>query len=189
MTSKKPRSRQGFRRIQGRKRGRPLELIVKIKSADKKKLKELLSRGRESVRVIKRALVLQAQEEGKSPAKAAEAVGVSLSTAERTARRYLEGGLQRALWEAPRPGKERTFKPRQAQQLVAMLCGPSPSGRARWTIRLAAEEIVKRGVVPKAGRETVRVVMCNHSLKPWREKNVVHTGTDTGVRGKNGGRA
>lgn len=170
MRKQKPSSRSTLLRPGGRKAGRPLEWKVKLKPGDKKKLKDLMSRGRESVRVVKRARVLQVLGEGKSAEKAAAAAGVGGTMARRVMKRYLESGLERALRELPRPGKERTFKPRQEQQLVAMLCGPSPSGRARWTIRLAAEEAVGRGIVPEAGRETVRVVMNNHALKPWREK-------------------
>ena len=178
MAHKKPSSHSAFSRWRGRKAGRPLELKVKLKARDKKKINELMSRGRESVRVVKRARVLQVMGEGKSAEKAAEAAGVSPRMARRVGKRYVADGLERALREDARPGKERIFKPREEQQLVAMLCGPSPSGRARWTIRLAAEESVKRGIVPKADKETVRVVMSNHALKPWREKNVVHPGAD-----------
>ena len=45
-------------------------------------------------------------------------------------------------------------------------------GRARWTVRLVAEEAVKRKLVPRVGRETIRILLLSHDLKPWREKNV-----------------
>ena len=93
-------------------------------------LKELLSRGRESVRVIKRARVLQVLGERKSAEKAGAAAGVGKTVARDIAHRYLEEGLERALRDAPRPGIERVFKGRKEQQLVAMLCGPSPSQMA-----------------------------------------------------------
>ncbi len=169
--------------------GRPLKWKVKLKTRDKKKLKDLMSRGRESVRVVKRARVLQVLGAGKSAEKAAEAAGVGVTTAREIMKRYLESGLERALREAPRPGKARRLKPKQEQQLVAMLCGPSPSGRARWTIRLATEEVVNQGIVATIGRETVRETMKRHALKPWREKNVVHPEDDEGIRGEDGGRS
>jgi hypothetical protein len=28
-------------------------------------------------------------------------------------------------------------------------------------------------LVPRAGRETIRILLQSHELKPWREKNVV----------------
>jgi hypothetical protein len=38
---------------------------------------------------------------------------------------------------------------------------------------LVAEEAVKRRLIPHVGRETVRILLLDHDLKPWREKNVV----------------
>jgi putative transposase len=48
-----------------------------------------------------------------------------------------------------------------------------PEGRARWTVRLVTEQAVKRKLVPRVGRETIRILLENHDLKPWREKKVV----------------
>jgi hypothetical protein len=44
-------------------------------------------------------------------------------------------------------------------------------------------------VVDKVGRETVRVVLARHDLKPWREKNVVRSPNRPRVRRPDGGRA
>ena len=189
MRKQKTSSRSAFVRSRGRKAGRPRELKVKLKLRERKELQGMMSRGRESVRVLKRARILQLLDQGSSPEEAGQAIGVAGYTARLVGGRYVKGGLSRALWDAPRPGKERVFKGRKEQQLVAMLCGPCPEGRARWTIRLAAEEAVLRGIVPKADKETVRVVMNNHALKPWREKNVVRSGGEPGVHPEDGGRS
>jgi hypothetical protein len=63
------------------------------------------------------------------------------------------------------------------QRIVALACGPPPEGRSRWTVRLLTEEVVKRKLEPRVGRETIRVLLESHDLKPWREKNVVRGGT------------
>jgi putative transposase len=62
---------------------------------------------------------------------------------------------------------------RQSQQIIAVVCSPPPEGRARWTVRLLTEEVIKRKLVPRVGRETIRVLLESHDLKSWREKNVV----------------
>ena len=61
----------------------------------------------------------------------------------------------------------------QKQRVIAMVCSRPPAGRARWTVRLVAEEAVKRKLVARVGRETIRLLLLSHQLKPWREKNVV----------------
>jgi len=191
MVKQKPSGRSAFRRlgVRRRGRGRPPAIKVKLKPRDRQELDGMLRRGRESVRVLNRAQALRQMGHGRTVAQTAEALSLSQTMVRDVANRYCEAGLNRALREAPRPGKERVLKPKQEQQLVAMLCGPSPSGRARWTIRLATEEVMNQGIVATIGRETVRETMKRHALKPWREKNVVHPGIDEGVRGKDGGRA
>ena len=51
-----------------------------------------------------------------------------------------------------------------------MVCSDPPRGRARWTVRLVAQEAVKQRWVPRAGRETIRILLLRHDLQPWRGK-------------------
>jgi transposase len=87
--------------------------------------------------------------------------------------RYEREGLERALYEKPRPGAAPLLEPAQRQRIVALVCSDPPEGRARWTVRLIVQEAVKRKLVPKVGRETIRVLLESHDLKPWRGKNVM----------------
>ena len=74
----------------------------------------------------------------------AASVGVAAKTVRAVARRYEEEGLESALYEKARPGKQRALDVGQSQRIIAMLCGPPPQGRARWSVRLIATEAVKR---------------------------------------------
>ena len=107
--------------------------------------------------------------------KVANMIEVDLNTVWNIKSRYMDGGLERALWDAPRPGKAPALSPNQKQQVVAMVCGPSPEGHARWTVRLLTEEAIKRKIVPLISREPIRLCLKSHHLKPWREKNVVRS--------------
>ena len=74
------------------------------------------------------------------------------------------------MYNVARPGKAPALEQRQSQQIIAVACSPPPEGRARWTVRLLTEEVIKRKLVPRVGRETIRVLLASHDLKPWREK-------------------
>jgi putative transposase len=89
------------------------------------------------------------------------------------AHRYSGGGLDRALYDKQRPGASQILDASQKQRIVAVVCSQPPEGRARWTVRLVAKEAIGRKLVPRVGRETIRVLLERHDLKPWREKNVV----------------
>ena len=83
--------------------------------------------------------------------------------------------LKAALYESPRPGNQRLLTEKQANTIIAMVCGDPPNDYPRWTIELIVEEAVRHKIVDTVGRETIRVLLHSHDLKPWREKNVVYT--------------
>jgi hypothetical protein len=68
--------------------------------------------------------------------------------------------------------RRRCWTTTRKQRLIAMVCSNPPEGRARWTVRLVAEQAVKRKLVPRVGRETIRILLLSHDLRPWRGKNV-----------------
>lgn len=153
---------------------RYLRVHVELGRKDRRQVAEMLRKGQESARVLRRASILRQLDSGQKVAQVAENVGVVRKTVRAIARRYEEEGLDSALYEKPRPGKERALNTGQSQRIVAMVCGPPPEGRARWSVRLIAEEAVKRNLAPPVSRETIRILLENHDLKPWREKKLVH---------------
>jgi putative transposase len=151
-----------------------LRVHVELGRKDWRQVAEMLRKGQESARVLRRASILRQLDSGQKVAQVAENVGVARKTVRAIARRYEEEGLDSALYEKPRPGKERALNTGQSQRIVAMVCGPPPEGRSRWSVRLIAEEAVKRKLAPPVSRETIRILLENHDLKPWREKKLVH---------------
>jgi len=138
----------------------------------------MLAKGCESARVLRRASILRQLDEGQKAACVAANAGVAAKTVRAIALRYEEEGLEAALYEKPRPGKPRVLDTGQSQRIIAMVCGSVPKGQARWSVRLIAAEAVKRKLTPQVGRETIRVLLESHELKPWREKKVVCGGTE-----------
>jgi hypothetical protein len=52
---------------------------------------------------------------------------------------------------------------------VATACSGPPAGRARWTLELLADELVRLTVHDSLSRETVRRRLAENELKPWRQ--------------------
>jgi hypothetical protein len=91
------------------------------------------------------------------------------STVYRTKRRFVEGNLERALSEDPRPGAERKLTGKEEALLVAAACANPPEGRARWTLELRADAMVKLTGHESLSGETVRRRLAENNLKPWRK--------------------
>jgi putative transposase len=153
-------------------------LRIEVTPKDKKELRRLLGGGVQQVRVVLRAVALLQLAKGVSTPKIAGMVPLTAQAIRKIGHRYSDGGLERALYEKQRPGAEALLEDSQKQRIIAMVCSDPPEGFARWTVRLVAEEAVKRRLAPRVGRETIRILLLSHDLKPWREKNVVRGRTE-----------
>ena len=111
---------------------------VELSQVERTELKALLSGGKHASRKLKRAQILLAADAGAGDEEIARSVGVGGSTVYRTKRRFVEGNLERALSEEPRPGAERKLTGKEEALLVATACASPPKGRARWTLKLLA---------------------------------------------------
>jgi len=159
---------------------RPIE--VQVSSQDQRELRQLLRAGIQPVRVILRGLALEQLSLGLTAPAVARIVHLTPQAVRRIGHRYKRGGLESALFERQGRGAKPLLEESEKQRIIAMVCSPPPEGHARWTVRLVTEQAVKRKLVPRVGRETIRILLLSHDLKPWREKNVVRAGTERGVR-------
>jgi transposase len=143
---------------------------VELSEAERGELQAMLSGGRHAARKLKRAQILLATGAGQSDEAIAASVAVSASTVRRTKRRFVEGNLERALSEEPRPGAARKLSGQEEALLVATACSSPPAGRARWTLELLAGAMVRLTQHVSLSRDTVRRRLAENELKPWREK-------------------
>jgi hypothetical protein len=83
-----------------------------LKRKDKTRLLELLRDGQTSLKVARRALILLGRANGQqSIATLEEKVEQDRTTIWRVCGRYEDGGLDAALYDAPRSGRPRVFSP------------------------------------------------------------------------------
>jgi transposase len=142
---------------------------IELSQAERDALTTMLSGGKHAARKLKRAQILLAADAGSSDDEIACTVAVGGSTVYRTKRRFVEGNLERALSEEPRPGAERKLSGKEEALLVATACARPPEGRARWTLELLAGAIVKLTDHKSLSHETVRRRLAENDLKPWRK--------------------
>ena len=148
-------------------------LLVRLTKRDREKLNQVLGGGIQAVRTVLRALALCQLHEGRTVSEVAGNVRLTPKAVREIGRRYEDSGLEQALYDKQRPGAAALLEDSQRQRIIAMVCSDPPEGCARWTVRLVAEEAMKRRLVPRVGRETIRILLLRHDFKPWREKNVV----------------
>ena len=129
---------------------------VKLEADEREQLLEMTRKGEIGARKMKRAQILLKADEGWKDADIIKALNTNRSTVERTRKRLVEGGLDKALNEDPRPGQRVKLGRKAEAHLVALTCSDAPGGRDHWPLRLLADKLVELGVVESISHEAVR---------------------------------
>jgi len=143
---------------------------VTLTADERLELESLIQKGKISARRIRRAQILLAADQGSTDEMIAKNVVVGTSTVYRTKQRFVEEGLERALSELPRDGAPRKLAVEDEAMLCAVACSAPPSGRARWTLELLADEMVRLTAHETISSETIRRRLGEMDIKPWQKK-------------------
>jgi transposase len=130
--------------------------VVNLTDDERATLLDLTKKGTASARKIARAHILLQAADGVSDQTIADALHVGRATVERVRKRFVEGNLERALSDLPRPGAKRKLDGKQEALLIATACSTPPEPRVRWTMQLLAGKLVELKVVETISDETVR---------------------------------
>ena len=137
---------------------------------------EVSRRGKPSVRTVKRALALLKADEGLRDREIADVLLINAATVARVRKRYVEEGLEAAINDRPRPGRERKLDGKQEAHLIAFACSAAPEGHARWTLQLLAGKVVELEFAESISLETVRQMLKKTNSSLGRRKSGVSPG-------------
>lgn len=138
------------------------KFIVELDAQERARLNELISKGKAPAKMILKArILLKADRAEGGPgwldAEIVEALDTNLTMVSRVREKLVTEGLDAALTRKKRetPPVPAIFDGEAQAKLTALACSEPPPGHARWTIRLLAEYVVARQIVPAAHFNTV----------------------------------
>ena len=138
---------------------------IRLTTDEQQELKALVSRGRTVAYTQTHARILLMSDEaredgGMKDADISGALGVGLSMVERVRRRCVEEGIESALNRKKQlRRRQKILDGEREARLIAMACGEPPEGRASWTLKLLADQLVECEIVETISTETVRQVL------------------------------
>ena len=138
---------------------------IRLTTDEQLELKALVSRGRTVAYKQTHARILLMSDEaredgGMKDADISGALGVGLSMVERVRRRCVEEGIESALNRKKQlRRRQKILDGEREARLIAMACGEPPEGRASWTLKLLADQLVECEIVETISTETVRQVL------------------------------
>lgn len=139
---------------------------VTLTPQERTQLYEIATRGHHNSQTILNAVILLRCDEGPGQDQPltnqaiTDVLPISMKKIDRVKQRFVEHGLDAALVKQP----ARRLYPRKVDgeveaHLVALSCSQPPSGHARWSLRLLADQMVELQYTEAISHETVRRVL------------------------------
>ncbi len=152
--------------------------VVELTEEERARLRAIVdSKGRIARKKRMRAQVLLKVDQGEqgpgwTDEKAAEAFDVDLKTVRAIRKQLVLEGFERALErkKPAEPSRKRIFDAKGEEEVLAVAVGEPPDGRARWTLRLLAGEVVRLEIAESVSHETVRKVLKKGICSPTGRK-------------------
>lgn len=132
--------------------------IVRLTVEQRQELEKLAGTGKRSAATMTRARILlkaDANAEGWTDERIAQALDSSPATVARVRKKFVEQGLAAVQRKRPTGRHYRKLDGAQEAQLAAVACSPPPQGQARWTMKLLADKLVELEVVETIDPATV----------------------------------
>lgn len=121
--------------------------IIELNMAQRQELEKLINSGHAPARSQSRARILllldRSQGHRRRDMEVAEAVMCSQSRVIDVRQRFVEEGLESALYDKPRPGQKPKITGDIEAHLVMLACSQAPESHRRWTLRLLADRLVE----------------------------------------------
>jgi transposase len=138
---------------------------VTLTKMEREELKAIVSKGKHSSLQFRNACILLNCDEGKFGNKLAneqiaQVLQVNSKTVERLKQRFVEEGFDVCIDRKPYPAKQKLKTDGDFEaHLIAISCSKSPSGYARWSLRMLADKMVELKYAESISHETVRQVL------------------------------
>ena len=145
------------------------QTTLMLTDEDRARIAEIVSKGTWQVREVNRAHVLAALDRKASEAAIMQVLGVGRKMIWRTRAAYLDGGLELALTDLPRPGKPRSYQTEVEAEVTALACSAPPAGAKRWTLLRLEEAARLRPRMKGISRETIRRLLKKTASSPGAE--------------------
>ena len=149
--------------------------IVTLQAEEVEQLRAFVVKGRHTAQKVINALILLNCDESqgcqgrRTNQDIAQVLQVSERKIERVKRRFVEEGLEVALnGQAPQREYVGKIDGEVEAHLVAMSCSAPPTGHARWSLRLLADQAVELDLVEAISHESVRQTLKKTNSSPGR---------------------
>ena len=159
-------------------RGRKEKIRIVLTRKNITMLRAITRSGVRNAHEITRARILLLSHEGRTNSWIVSALGCSPRSVTAVRQRYTERkrDVMATISDASRPGQPKKILPIHEAFVVATACTEAPVAHSHWTLDELRKKLLKTYTGLKTvSDERIRRILIKNELKPWREKNVVRS--------------
>ena len=143
----------------GRKKG--MTIKISLTPEQRSEFENSQRRGKHSAWELKRMRILLLADDGLEKKEISELEEVCEHTVYNTIKRFAENG---SVKDRARSGRPEKFSGKVKAHVIATACSEAPKGRAKWTLRLLAKEMMQLEIVDSISKSTVGKVLKKTNL-------------------------
>ena len=144
-------------------------ISINLTEQEEQFLENYVSQGQKNAREINRARILLMANQQTKVKDIKQALGVSLATTANVRNSYNRqehDHILEVIKDKPRSGRPPKLDSRVEAKVSMIACSEAPVGRARWTLHLIADKLVKLEEVESISHESVRQLLKKTSSSP-----------------------
>ena len=153
--------------------GRPCPFVVSLSEPDRRELERRVRTQRAEHREVLRAQIVLLAADGEENATIASWLGISVNTASKWRKRFVEEGLK-GLADRKRSGRPKTFGACVIAEVTAIAC-ELPATRnlplSRFSAAEIAAEVVASSTTDAISASSVRRILKDAVIRPWRYRS------------------
>ena len=122
-------------------------------------LQRFIATGRHHSREIIRATILLRLDRGIAATAVADQLDITYQRVNETRKKFVAGGLDRALYDAPRSGAPPKVSQYTEADITLLACSPCPQGYGHWTMRLLSDRMGELGYPEGVSKSNVERIL------------------------------
>ena len=136
--------------------------IVALTNLERGKLEKLTKTGKIAAYKMNHARILLLADinrkgGGWSDLQISESLNIGHATIERVRQRFVEEGIESALTRKKQQNRRaKILDGEKEAHLIALACSETPTGQAKWTLKMLADKMIELKYVEKVSPETIR---------------------------------
>lgn len=137
---------------------------INLSEDERRTLEEIVNKGKDSPRKIKRAIVLLMLDQNYNDENISKIMGIGVNPINNLRNKFIKNGLEDTINDKKRNGRPKKLNDKAEALLIATVNSAPPEGKSCWSLRLLSEKLSELNISHELIRRTLKKLASQQSL-------------------------